>query len=249
MSDQEFHHDHDPDELFLLMTHEEQLLTLFQKLNKIERYVKDMSDALSGIAADEAALATSVPALITALDNAQTALATAQAALAAQIALGTPVDPSELASIQSGLDAAVSEAAAALNVAPVVPTPPAAPVYYDVVPAPADASVFTVADVVDSAGDPLYTLNDGAVLPSDGSAVEYDGVTTPAGGVTPVEGATLYSYSGPDPIDPTVWTLSTTTQGADGTPLYTYSGDINPGDANGSTQAGWAVFSAATVSI
>jgi hypothetical protein len=71
-------------------------------LHQLKEEIHRMSDALAGIQTDEQELASLVPEVLTTLTAVQGQLATATAA-------GTPVDPTELASIQSGLDGVVTQ--------------------------------------------------------------------------------------------------------------------------------------------
>lgn len=121
-----------------------------------------------------------------ALQQVQTDLATAKQrlqdeldALQAQVNSNGPIN-------LDGLNAAVvalqpvGQQLGGLTPTPAVPGSPPATNLFQVNPVPSDASVFTLADVVDSNGGALYTLNAGQSAPSDGSAVAYGGATSPA---------------------------------------------------------------------
>lgn len=95
---------------------------ILDSLHSLHRKVDRMSDALAGIQTDEQELASLVPQVLSTLTAVQQQLAAATAA-------GTPVDPAELASVQSGLDGVVSQlqgAAPAPAPAP-APTPEPSP--------------------------------------------------------------------------------------------------------------------------
>jgi hypothetical protein len=105
---------------------------ILDSLHSLHRKVDRMSDALAGIQTDEQELASLVPEILT-------TLTAVQAQLAAATADGTPVDPTELASIQSGLDGVVTQlqgAVPAPTPAP-APTPESTP---EPTPAPAQAT-------------------------------------------------------------------------------------------------------------
>jgi outer membrane biosynthesis protein TonB len=93
---------------------------ILDSLHSLHRKVDRMADALAGIQTDEQELASLVPEVLTTLTAVQGQLATATAA-------GTPVDPTELASIQSGLDGVVSQLQGAVPAPSPEPDPAPAP--------------------------------------------------------------------------------------------------------------------------
>lgn len=95
-----------------------------RQFSTLHRRLDEMTDALSGIAEDEAKIAEAVPALAAVLKSQSTKLGE----LEAKIAQGETVDPAEVASIKSGLDQQVSALEALVPAAPEGgDTPAAAP--------------------------------------------------------------------------------------------------------------------------
>ena len=72
----------------------------------------------------------------------------------------------------------------------------------------------------------------------------------PAPDPTPIVATSLYTFSGdPTTIDATVWRLAAVeTDAVPPVPLYTYSGDTAPGEANGNGLDGgaWALYTGTT---
>lgn len=88
--------------------------SILDLLHSIDRRLTIMSDALAGIQTDEQTIAQDVPQILSDVTAQASQITQLSQQIATLTAAGTPVDPTELASIQTGLDGVAQQLQAAV---------------------------------------------------------------------------------------------------------------------------------------
>lgn len=173
-------------------------------LNRLLLLEKTMTDTVDSLAASLSDSFTKISADFT------TALAAVQVANPAADLTSLHVIAAKFATLAASEDAAVAALPTATPATPTEPTPaPAEPV-----PAPVDAAP--------PATTPAPT--EPVTAPTAPVADPTPVTPTPEPVAPAAPAPVLYSHVGADLIDPALWTLSSTVA-ADGSPLYSYTGD------------------------